>query len=328
MHLNHGVLTVSLDFELYWGMRDTLSIDQYKRNIEGVRESVPQMLQIFNDNDIHATWATVGFLFFKNTQELINNFPELLPTYNKEELSPYKYIKESSELEAVYHFAPELIELILKYQGQEFGTHTFSHYYCLEAGQSVAQFEQDLIAAIKVATSMGITLKSLVFPRNQWNTEYLTTLPNLGVQCYRGNESGWIYQASSYAEQTRFQRALRLLDTYFNLSGHNTYDLKECIQRKPFNFPSSRFLRPYTGKLASLDWLRLNRIKNAMDHAARNNRIFHLWWHPHNFGVNIKKNIAFLAKIIEHYNYLRSNYGMVSLNMGELCQLAETHYGK
>lgn len=324
MNLENGAFTVSLDFELYWGLRDKRSIEEYKYNLQGVRKAVPEMLRIFSEYDIHATWATVGFIFFNDSDDLKKNIPKLLPTYNSEELSPYKYIKETPDLVAVYHFAPELIELILERDGQEIGTHTFSHYYCLGEGQSLAQFEEDIISAIKIAKVKGVSIKSLVFPRNQWKTENLSMLKKLGVQCYRGNESSWMYKSSVDLNQNRLKRAFRLIDAYINISGHNTYALKDCVQDKPFNFPASRLLRPYSDKFAVLDRLRLRRIKNAMNDAAINNRIFHIWWHPHNFGINTNKNISFLVEIAEHFNFLKKNHGMVSLNMGELCLLART----
>lgn len=324
MNLKHGIFTISLDFELYWGVRDKRGIDQYKDNLLGVRKAIPEILQVFGDNNIHATWATIGFIFFENSDDLSNDINKLLPTYSRKELSPYNYMAESSGLDPIYHFAPELIELIVKQKGQEIGTHTFSHYYCLEEGQSLEQFEEDILTAVNVAQRKNISIKSLVFPRNQWNTKYLPSLVDLGIQCYRGNESSWIYRASDDEGQNKFQRAFRLTDAYLNLSGPNTYDLSACTQEKPFNFPSSRFLRPYSKKIAFLDGFRLRRIKHAMSHAAFNNKIFHLWWHPHNFGVNTKENIAFLTKIIAHYHTLHDNYEMASLNMGELCQLTGT----
>ena len=55
-----------------------------------------------------------------------------------------------------------------------------------------------------------------------------------------------------------------------------------------------------------------------MTHAAKNNLVFHLWWHPHNFGINLEKNMSFLLKIIRHYKKLENEYGMISLNMGEI----------
>lgn len=320
MNLKQGVFTVSLDFELYWGVRDKLSIEQYEDNLLGVRKAIPEILRVFESSNIHATWATVGFLFFNDSNELNQNLPELLPTYNRKEFSPYNYI-DTSTLDPRYHFAPDLIKFILEHKGQEIGTHTFSHYYCLEDGQSLEQFEEDIKAAIKAAEHVDAPIRSLVFPRNQWNAKYLSSLDKLGIQCFRGNERNWIYKASYDEGQSKFQRAFRLADAYLNLSGYNTYDLTSCAEEKPFNFPSSRFLRPYSKKLAFLDRLRLRRIKKAMNHAARKNKIFHLWWHPHNFGVNINKNISFLSKIVSHYETLSKEYGMKSLNMGDICNL-------
>jgi len=321
MYSKHGFFTVSLDFELYWGVRDKRSIEQYIFNLKGVRKAVPEMLRVFSDNGIHATWATVGFLFFNNSDELKETLPKSLPKYLKDGLSPYEYIENSDDFDPIYHFAPELIEVIKQYYGQEVGTHTLSHYYCLEEGQTVANFYDDIYSAVKVAKNHGVSLKSLVFPRNQWNPEYLSVLEELNIRCYRGNESGWIYHASKDEGQSKYQRLLRLIDAYFNISGHNVYDLRECTKKQPFNFPSSRFLRPYSKKLAILDKLKLNRIKRSMTYAAKNKKIYHLWWHPHNFGINTSQNLNLLNKIVEHYNILKENYGMVSLNMGELSEL-------
>jgi peptidoglycan/xylan/chitin deacetylase (PgdA/CDA1 family) len=323
--MDHGIFTASLDFELYWGVRDKKSIDQYKENLLGARKAIPEILQDFTSKNIHATWATVGFLFFKDKESLTKRLPKQLPTYNEANLSPYTYINNTAILEESYHFAPKLINLIAEHPGQEIGTHTFSHYCCLEKGQTIEQFEDDIHAAIEIAESSGFKMQSIVFPRNQSNKDYFSSLIKLGIKCYRGNEKFWIYGAIEDTHDTKLQQALRLLDAYINISGHNTYELADCIQSLPFNFPSSRFLRPYSSKLSALDWLRLRRIKSAMTDAAINHRIFHLWWHPHNFGKNTKKNIEFLSKISDHYLFLKERHGMKSLNMGELCQLGEAH---
>jgi peptidoglycan/xylan/chitin deacetylase (PgdA/CDA1 family) len=328
MNSNQGIFTVTLDFELYWGIRDSLGIEQYKNNLQGVQKAIPQILRVFRESDIHATWATVGFIFFKDLADLNKNLPGRLPNYKKKELSPYQYIQNTPDLDPQYHFAPELIDLILDNKGQEIGTHTYSHYYCLEQGQSISEFEEDLYYAVQLAKRKGISIKSMVFPRNQWNEPYLAVLEKLGVQCYRGNASNWMYNASDEASQNIFQRAFRLIDTYINISGQNTFDLQESIRKQPYNFPASRFLRPYSARLAFLDGLRLSRIKKAMEDAAVNHRIFHLWWHPHNFGINLDKNIEFLEKVIDHFKLLKNKYGMISLNMGELCRFSGVNNGK
>ena len=111
---------------------------------------------------------------------------------------------------------------------------------------------------------------------------------------------------------------MRLLDAYINLSGHHTISWEELNKLGPINIPASRFLRPYMKPLAIIDNLRVRRIAKGMTHAAKHNHIFHLWWHPHNFGSDIDKNLAGLNKILTHFKYLQKTYGMRSLNMIEV----------
>ncbi|QNK01053.1 polysaccharide deacetylase family protein [Dyella telluris] len=319
-----GIFTVSLDLELYWGVRDKRSIQDYEANLRGERRAIEEMLATFEAHGVHATWATLGFIFFTDVNELRARLPQDTPAYSDSVLSPYPYIEEHEWGEDdQYHFAPEVIELIRSHPGQEIGTHTFSHYYCLEPGQTADAFRADLAAAIDTAHARGIDIQSLVFPRNQGNPEYLSMLQELGIRCYRGNESAPFYTPRNQDQQNPWVRGLRLLDAYVNVTGHNTYSFEECAQSRPYNIPSSRFLRPYSPSFAWMEELRLHRIKRAMRHAAINKRLFHLWWHPHNFGAHIDENQRFLTKILSYYQQLQRRYGMQSLNMGEVSMLLE-----
>lgn len=326
MKLEYGVLTISLDFELYWGVRDQRSIEEYKTNLDGVREAVPEILRLFERHKVHATWATVGFLFFSNFQNLKQHTPAKLPSYTLKKLSPYNYIDALPGAYEKYHFAPDLIDLIMGYEGQEIGSHTFSHYYCLEEGQSLEEFENDLHSSVEIARSKGIDLRSLIFPRNQYNTDYLPSLTKFGIRSFRGNEENWFNKASGSKVNQFFllwKRAVRLLDNYIKLSRHNTYEIADCIREKPYNFPSSRFLRAYSAKLSFFERLKLKRIKDSMTYAANHNEIYHLWWHPHNFGTHLDKNLHLLEEILKHYDVLHNRQNMISLHMNELSSLAD-----
>jgi len=72
--------------------------------------------------------------------------------------------------------------------------------------------------------------------------------------------------------------------------------------------------------LERLEWLRLKRIKNSMTYAAKNNLTYHLWWHPHNFGIHQAENIFFLEKILVHYLLLNKEYGFESITMASLAK--------
>lgn len=323
--LGAGVFVVSLDFELYWGVRDKKSIESYSENLLGVRKAVPAILELFHQFGIHATWATVGFLFFSSREELLNSLPVIKPDYRIANYSPYQYLSEnplgSTEREDPYHFAPSLIKLIRSYPHQRIGSHTFSHYYCLEEGQTVESFQADLDAAIQIAKRHQLKLESIVFPRNQCNSEYLKVCRALGIQSFRGNALSWLYRASPEDHISLIRRGIRLLDAYMNLSGHHCYALQRLGGRLPINIPSSRFLRPFSKKFSYLEPLRLRRIQKDMEFAAKNGLMYHLWWHPHNFGANVEENVSFLRSILEHYKSLHDEYGMESLNMEELTEL-------
>jgi peptidoglycan/xylan/chitin deacetylase (PgdA/CDA1 family) len=151
MDVSTGKFVVSLDFELLWGVRDVATIETYGDHLRGVHTVIPRLLSTFRKNNIKATFATVGFLFFSTKEELLANLPNRRPNYSNPALSPYtnefELVGESNKTDP-YHFAPQLIQLIQDCPEQEIGTHTFCHYYCQENGQTVDDFREDLRAAI------------------------------------------------------------------------------------------------------------------------------------------------------------------------------------
>lgn len=314
--MNNGSFTISLDFELYWGVRDKRTIESYQQNIDGVYSAIPKILQLFSQYGIHATWATVGFLFFKDFEELKKYLPNSLPAYTKKELSPYDYIINDEKPKYLkYHFAKELIDSIKQTPFQEIASHTFSHFYNREQNSVKDSFKSDAKSYEKLAKKEGMTIDSIVFPRNQIDYDDLKTLEEVGIKVYRGNPDHWAYKDGD-TEKSFFKRAFRFMDIYLNLSGHHISLPQQhdgLMEAK-----SSMFFRPYSKKFTFLENMKLKRVKNAMTHAAKRNQNFHLWWHPHNFGINQGQNLKNLEEILHHFKFLQSEYGMKSLNMKEL----------
>ena len=327
MNVNHsqpanGIFTISLDFELYWGMREAVSLEDeaFRQRLEGVYKAIPEILKLFKKFKIQATWAVVGFLYSEDGQQLSKHLPSQVPEYENTKLSPYIEALDLDSTTNQYKFCPELIKQIQQCPGQEIGTHTFSHYYCLEPGQTQDEFKADLKAAIEVAQQVNLKTESLVFPRNQYNEEYLTTIAELGLTNYRGNEPNWLHDWDNGKGNKIERRFLRLADAYLPITGHNCYSLEQLKSAYPINVPASRFLRPYSATLKSLDPLKLHRIKKDLDYAAQEGLMYHLWWHPHNFGVDLAKNLDFLQKVLEHYQLLNKKHDMQSLSMGEVAK--------
>jgi peptidoglycan/xylan/chitin deacetylase (PgdA/CDA1 family) len=313
--MSKGIFTISLDFELYWGVRDHRTLQDYGENIRSVHQVVPRLLALFNKYNVHCTWAAVGLLFCHNKNELMQYLPDEQPAYLKKEYDPYTYILKN-ELDPVYHFAPALIEQIKNTPGQEIGTHTFSHFYTLEKNTTLSQFRKDLQAAKKIASQHGIGLNSIIFPRNQYTDEHIKTCRETGIKIFRGNELAGAYKPVSRENENNFRRVIRFADSYFNLTGHHCYAVP--LPDKIINVPASRFLRPYNPKLKWLNGLKLLRIKSGLNYASANGLIYHLWWHPHNFGNYIDENFRFLEVILQYYSRLNKEGKMESLNLFEI----------
>lgn len=321
-----GTLVISLDFELMWGMIDVASPEGYgQSNVANVPFVIDEMLKLFLKYGVHASFATVGMMFYKDKKSLLNNLVDNQPTYIKTNISPYQnnYINNIQEQHKGLYFAPNLINMIANTDGMEVGTHTFCHYYCNEKGQTPEQFRTDIRCAKEIAKKNAIEISSIIFPRNQVSEAYLTICREEGICIYRGNADKFFNQKKGYISVT-YQRICRLLDNYMNISGKTSYSANEVFAHGMYNIRASRFLRPYSKKLLCIEGLRLRRIKHEITKAAKNKEIYHLWWHPHNFGANTKENIKFLEQILKHYAYCNKLYGMKSMTMTEIA----LEYGK
>lgn len=309
---------ISLDFELAWGVRDHRSLAAYEQNLLGVRQAVPALLRLFAEHGTHATWATVGFLFCDGSEEATAASPALLPQYRDRGLFPYSDLPRlgRNEAEDPLHFAPSLVRMLHAAPHQEIGTHTLSHFYCLEETESEEAFRADLMAARRLAAKFGVELRSLVFPRNQYAPAYLRAAADAGIVAFRGTQSSWIYASRRRRDETAVQRSLRLLDAYLPITTTNGADHFHA-EGGPINVPASAFLRPYAAASSALEKLRLRRLTRAMERTAQMGGTFHLWWHPHNFGVHLNENLDFLQEVLHYKRVLEARYGMESLTMAE-----------
>jgi peptidoglycan/xylan/chitin deacetylase (PgdA/CDA1 family) len=315
-----GALVISLDFELHWGVRDRVLLDDAERaRLLQARDGIPRILDLFEEYSVHATWAVVGLLFARSSEEAEAFRPHKEPHYRDARLNPYREKIGKGENDDPFHFAPSLIDQIAKRRGQEIASHSFSHYYCLEPGQTGEEFESDLQSAIAIAANAGYTLRSYVFPRNQVNPPYLTALRRSGILAYRGNEPIEVRKAGSFAEQRRPDRRIaRLLDTYADIYGPLT--VARPTSSELLSVPASRYFRAYRPALGLLEPYLLRRIAGAMKYAAEHAEVFHLWWHPEDLAAHVDQNLRILRSLLQTFAEYRARYEMVSLSMAELVE--------
>lgn len=303
---------ISLDFELFWGVVDTADLSTYGKNVQGEWTAIPKMLDLFRRYEINVTWATVGMAMCRDYKQWREIRPAELPAYKNKGRSTYNYGALAKEYPDLF-FARPLVQQIMETPGQELASHTYSHYLCDEEGATTDQFLADMACAAEIAHEVGTSFSSIVLPRNQILATHLPLLPPLGIDVYRGNVDHWIYRNGHNTAGGLVGRAARLADAWLPLCDPTVKD--ERISPRLVNLPASLFLRPWSASLAYLEPLRMNRLFRAMTAAARSNRLFHLWWHPHNFGLNQTANLKMLESLLQHFASLRDRLGMQSLPM-------------
>lgn len=273
------------------------------------------MLDKFGESGIQATWATVGMLFAENEEEWRAYSPEYLPSYRDKKYSAYEFVKTHG-LRPDVHFAPKIIQKIIDTPGQELGSHSFAHYYTLMRGQSPEQFREDLKATQKISLEkFRIELKSLVFPRNHLNELYLGICLEEGYEFVRGNPRNWFWQETQHEKFSK--KLFRSADCFFPIGERTSFGIEEIeeIEREPLIIPASRILRPFSKSNGFMNSTRLSRIKKEMQKAAQLGEVYHLWWHPHNFGNDPVGSLKELNQVISWFTSLKNEFGMESLSM-------------
>lgn len=317
-----GSFVISLDFELYWGVHDKRSVEQYRENLGGTRAAVERLLDLFDEYGVSATWATVGALFAEDRATARGLAPTPRAFYSDSRLNPWHLLENDSGVDGCHLFAPDWVQAIAERPGHEIATHTFSHAYFLEDGFSAAAKRADLDAAREAAATLGVDLRSIVFPRNQYDAETLRICREAGLECFRGNPISYLYRPRPDAEQSLFVRGLRLADNYVRVTRLHTVANEESGL---MNVPATRFLRPYSRSLRRLEPMRLRRLVGEMESLLRRGELFHLWWHPHNFGVFTDENLEVLRVVLDAFVRLREQGLAVSRTMIDEARVVRNH---
>lgn len=312
--MKQGKFILSLDFELFWGFGgfDKHYLNGYKNNIQNALTALDKILKLCAEFDIKVTIAYVGAMKLDSRQEFLDNYES--PSYSNLSLSSHNLISKYCDIiDNNLLFCKDTIEKLRHNKLVELASHTFSHYYCLESGQTSEEFSQDL----EYGYNLNGQMNSIIFPRNQVSDEYLKICEKYGFTHYRGFVQDWLWKPEASASRYSFKGILRLLDTYFPITGNRTY--KTPTQSGGIvNVPGSIFLRPYNPVLSFLEPLKMQRIISSMKTAARKGECFHLWWHPHNFGANMDRNLKQLELICRKYKELNLRYNYISVFMKDI----------
>ncbi|MFO7564925.1 MAG: polysaccharide deacetylase family protein [Enhygromyxa sp.] len=313
-----GALVVSLDLDLAWGG----AAEPNPADIEGGLAVIPRILELFEEWEIHATWAFVGLAFARDREDARRFAPRWVA---HEQLA-----RREIEVAPARYFAPELVATIAARPHQEIGSLTFSHYDCTRPGQTAGQFEADLAAAVAIAQRDGITLRSLVFPGDQGRPEHLPILARHQIRCFRGRRPGWAHRPSRSPILGALRRALCTADNYSLLIPDLAISLERLVERRgggPLEIPACRYLRPHDPSLRAIESLRAHRMLFEMITAAEAGGLYHLWLRPLELGAHVRENLQVLGDLLRTARALAELHGFRSLTMAELAEHADLARG-
>lgn len=316
-NMNNGSFVISLDYEMGFGLvgHDKKYVHTYKTsNVQHAVKALNRIRETLRKYGVKLTVCYVGGIGMHDMEEFFSKAP-IVPTYNRKELSPQQMIEDNPDLKECQEifFRPDIVKSLVNDTMVEVGSHTFIHYFCLEEGQKIEEFEADMKATINNSLK---PMKSIIFPRNQIKKDYLLLCKKYGFTHYRGMRENFLWKLEPERSRNIIRRFLRLVDAYIPLIGSNSFDVSDDgILR---NVPGSAFFRPYSRKLRFLENIKVWRICWSMKKAAKNKKVYHLWWHPHNFGANTDKNIQELERICRYFVWLRDKYGMTSNFISDL----------
>ncbi len=316
---NSGAFTISLDFELMWGVYDSRSMDEYGPNILGTRRGIEGMLRLFERHDVGATWAAVGLLFCHDKSEMQDRLQKSGLTLEHPKLMEYIETQVGNDVQSdPYHFGTDILTGLRQAPRQEIASHSFSHYGLLEPYASGEGFLADMRATKAIFNDLGVVLDSYIFARNQVDVRYLSVLADTGIKAFRGCPEQALYRPRPPSKQNQWMRFAKLVDSYVPLTDLSVKKLPSAHQM--INTVASRFLRPCNVHAGPVNRMQTKRIKWEMSKAARKNNFYHLWWHPHNFGMNTEQNLATLDELLSHYQFLKETYNWPNRNMSELAK--------
>jgi hypothetical protein len=140
---------------------------------------------------------------------------------------------------------------------------------------------------------------------------------------YRGNPPGAWRAADSEESRALARRAVRFIDSFVQWSSREGNEWQAIIEKDGLsNVRATSFLRPFDKRLGPAEEMRFRRISTTLERAARDGRIIHLWWHPHNFAAQPEYNLTFLRRILLVFASCRERFGMRSLSMRDAAGIA------
>lgn len=291
--LEKGVVVLSADFEMAWAYRYSKS--KSKEAIQlGIqeREQVPMLLNLFDQYNIPATWATVGHLFLDRCERDSEGKAHTeMPRPHYFENRNWKFTDGdwyqhdpcSDYKSEPAWYAPDLIRKIINSRVKhEIGCHTFSHIDFTDKNCPPELAEAEIRKCINLSEEMGVIVKSMIFPGGTAGN--YEVLKENGIICYR--------------KPMNYDLDLPVIDDH----GLVTIPSSFGLDRDTYGW-SKEF--------------HVSILNNYIYRAAQNKLVCHFWFHPSMDRWYLQDIMPFLLRLISKY---RDSGKIQVMTMGELAK--------
>jgi len=303
-------LIFSYDYELAWGVWDTLPERYLNENISEANRCAEKIMHAHISFGIKATWAVVGAAIDRNIdwekirRVLINN------TTSESGLRNFEKLIEKSDFNQIPN---KNLQTIKDSDLFEFASHTYWHRYVNNC--TTADLHNDFELFEKAASDKAV--RSIVFPRNIVSLESISLASKYNYGCVRVNPNNWLYQTVKKDDmQGKFIKFVRYVDAFFPLQEFLPMR-KNSISDQSMLSVGQYFFRAHCGGKFR-NWLHIKRLILGYRICRMKNVDFHIWSHPHNFGGNPTMAMENLEILLKYFQKQISSGDLISKNMCDI----------
>ncbi|NQV27370.1 MAG: polysaccharide deacetylase family protein [Rhodopirellula sp.] len=287
-----GAFVISLDFELAWGTRGRPAAAKVGPYLDGVRDAIRHMLDLFEEFNVSATWATVGALLMAQ--------PGAQRRHRMITSSRFNDIPAGDHISAPDWYAEDILDQIMGCRvPQEIGCHTLTHLYVNTEPEGRQELADELDLFLELFEELRLPRpRSFVFPKAY--QAHFDLLAERDFYAFRGPEDRWYEHLPGTLPAAGF----RLADSVAGFTPQ--VRRREHHSHNLWMIPASQFFSPFmgVGRFVPLQ-SRVRHAINGLNHAARHGGVYHLWTHPFNMGYRTAELLSGLKQILDHASQLR-----------------------
>ena len=268
-----AIFMVCFDCEGKWGFADHIdgSYDSVITN-DNLNIVYKKLIQILNRYELKGTFAFVG-AFTMSIEEYQIHKDWFLDVYINGKSWNQSFKQQASKENFDGWLNPEAFKIVERESKHEISAHGFSHLLLSESIIEKSDFIEEMRLLKQVSAFAGRKLKTFVYPHNQIG--YTDELRKAGFLGYREAP------ALDNRPMGQFVKRIERLATEFNVfakaQNHSHADSLVAI-------PSGRFLNWRSGLRKKIPHsLTIKRWNHIIKDAIHNNKLVHLYTHPHNF---------------------------------------------